>query len=237
MMAGLRRATGDLVFLIDVDLEEEPEWLEAFAETLEREGLDVVYGFQEQRKGGWLDRVGGAVHWWLMELISNYPIPTNLVTARLMRRRYVRDLVRHREQRTAIGGLLAITGYRQRGVPVRKGWRGTSSYSFTRRLGALFEGLTSFSDKPLLWVFSTGMGIFALASLVAAGLFYRRLTGTLLEGWVSVMVSVWILGGLCIASIGVVGLYTARIFIETKRRPYSIVRATYGYPDRHDRQE
>jgi putative glycosyltransferase len=230
MMTGLRRARGELVFLIDIDLEEAPEWLTQFHDILRREDVDVVYGYQERRKGGWLERSGGALHWWLIRLLSDYPIPHSHVTARLMKRSYVRSLLQHREQQTALGGLWAMTGYRQRGAVVTKGWRGTSSYSFGKRLAMVFEGLTAFSGKPLMLVFTGGVGIFLLASAIAAYLIFLRLTGVVLEGWVSVMVSVWILGGLCIASIGVVGLYTARIFMETKRRPYSIVRAAYGYP-------
>jgi putative glycosyltransferase len=229
IMTGLRRARGELVFLIDVDLEEAPEWLARFHDMLRAEDSDVVYGYQEQRKGGWLERSGGALHWWLIRLLSDYPIPHSHVTARLMKQGYVRSLLRHREQHTALGGLWALTGYRQRGAAVTKGWRGTSSYSFTKRMALVLEGLTAFSDKPLMMVFAGGVGIFLLASVIAAALIVRRLTGVVLDGWVSVMVSVWILGGLCIASVGVVGLYTARIFMETKRRPYSIVRATYGY--------
>jgi putative glycosyltransferase len=229
MMTGLHRARGELVFLIDVDLEEEPEWLSRFHDILRAEDVDVVYGYQEQRKGGWLERSGGALHWWLIRRLSDYPIPHSHVTARLMKRIYVRSLLRYREQHTALGGLWAMTGYRQRGAAVTKGWRGTSSYSFGKRLAMVFEGLTAFSDKPLMLVFTGGVGIFLLGTLVAAYLIGLRLTGVVLDGWVSVMVSVWVLGGLCIASIGIVGLYTARIFMETKRRPYSIVRAAYGY--------
>jgi putative glycosyltransferase len=233
LMTGLRHATGDVVFLIDVDLEEEPEWLSTFWETLTDERLDVVYGYQTRRKGSWLARIGGALHWWLIKLLSQYPIPESHVTARLMRRDYVRSLLRHREQNTALGGLWAITGYRQKGIPITKGWKGTSSYSFARRIRMAVDGLTAFSERPLMLVFATGIGIFVLASVVAAYLIFRRLTGTLLEGWVSVIVSVWMLGGLCIASIGVIGLYTARIFLETKRRPYSIIRAKYGQFEEH----
>ena len=233
IMTGLRHAKGDVVFLIDVDLEEEPEWLSTFWSTLHGDGLDVVYGYQTRRKGGWLERAGGGLHWWLIKLLSQYPIPESHVTARLMTRNYVRSLLRHREQNTALGGLWAITGYRQKGVPVTKGWRRTSSYSFARRVTMAVDGLTAFSERPLMVVFAGGIGIFVLASVVAAYLIVLRLTGTVLEGWVSVIVSVWMLGGLSIASIGVIGLYTARIFLETKRRPYSIVRATYGQSDDH----
>jgi putative glycosyltransferase len=208
MMAGLRLARGALVFLIDVD---------------------VVFGYQAQRKGKLFEQVGGAVHWWLIRKLSYYPIPENLVTARLMTRQYVRSLIRYREQKTAIGGLWALTGYRQTGLPVIKGFRGATSYSVIRRVAVGLDGITSFSEKPLILVFLLGGAIFALSSVGAMYLIARRLTGTLLSGWASLLVSVWMLGGLSIASIGVLGLYIARIFIETKRRPYSIIRKVHEY--------
>lgn len=230
MMTGLRLAKGAFVFLIDVDLEEEPEWLSRFWTTLAASGDDVVFGYQPRRKGRLLERVGGAVHWWLIRKLSYYPIPENLVTARLMTRPYVRALLRHPEQKTAIGGLWALTGFRQAGLPVTKGLTGTSSYSVIGRIAMGLDGLTSFSEKPLIMVFLLGIAIFALSSVAAAYLIVLRLTGTLLSGWASLLVSVWMLGGLSIASVGILGLYIARIFIETKRRPYSIIRKVHQYP-------
>jgi putative glycosyltransferase len=228
MMTGLEVSRGDVVFLIDVDLEEEPEWLVPFWKALHERDDDVVYGFQTARKGGLLERLGGSIHWWMIRRLSYYPIPQNLVTARLMRRTYVDSLLLHKEQKTAIGGLWAITGYRQYGLPVVKHWRSSTSYSLTARIAAGFEGLTSFSEKPLILVFTLGLVIFAVATVGAAYLTLIRLSGRLLSGWASVMVSIWMLGGLSIASIGILGLYIARIFIETKGRPYSIVRAIHG---------
>jgi len=227
MMTGLELAAGDFVFLIDSDLEEDPEWLSAFWKTLHEAAVDVIYGYQTSRKGSPLERLGGALHWWIIRKLSNYPIPENLVTARLMTRQYVRSLVQHKEQKTAIGGLWAITGYRQRGQAVTKGSRSVTSYPLATRVTMAFDGITSFSEKPLIMVFGVGIGIFVLASIGAVYLIVRRLTGELLSGWASVMVSLWMLGGLSIASIGILGLYIARIFIETKHRPYSIVRAVH----------
>jgi putative glycosyltransferase len=152
------------------------------------------------------------------------------VTARLMVRQYVQSLLLHREQKTAIGGLWAITGYRQVGLPVTKQERGSTSYSMSARIAMAFDGITAFSERPLMIVFALGAVIFATALIGAAYLTVARVYGTMLSGWASVMVSIWMLGGLSIASTGVLGLYIARIFIETKHRPYSIVRAVHTFP-------
>ena len=228
MMTGLDHARGEVVFLIDVDLEEDPAWLGRFMEIMTATGSDVVYGYQERRKGGLIERAGGAVHWWFIRRLSSYPIPENLVTARLMTRQYVQALLRHREQSTAIGGLWALTGYKQTGAAVVKGHRGGSSYSLGRRIAAAFDGITAFSERPLILVFLLGLVIFLLAFSGGAYLVVWTVFGAdLLSGWASLIVSIWMLGGLSIASIGVLGLYIARIFIETKQRPYSIVRAVH----------
>jgi putative glycosyltransferase len=235
MMAGLEVASGDHVFLIDIDLEEDPAWLRRFWDELHARGADVVHGFQHTRKGGLLERIGGALHWWIIRRLSSYEIPKNLVTARLMTRAYVQALLLHKEQMTAIGGLWAITGFRQLGVPVTKGHRGGSSYSLARRIASAFDGITSFSEKPLIMVFVLGAAIFALSFTGGLYLIARRLTGDLpMSGYASLIVSIWMLGGLSIASVGVVGLYTARIFIETKHRPYVIIRGIHRRTGRSD---
>jgi len=228
MMTGLEHAAGDLVFLIDVDLEEPPELLTPFHEKLTREGLDVVYGYQETRKGGFGERLLGRIAWKVFDLLLPIRLPSNHSTVRLMRRDYVQALVRHKESKTAIGGLWVITGFLQAGLAFRKGCRGRTSYSFRARLFTLLDSITSFSEVPLFFVFNTGLVVLLVSALIATALLVRRMAGHVMEGWVSILLSVWFLGGLSIFSIGVVGLYVSRIFIETKNRPYTIVRKVHG---------
>jgi len=224
MMTGLEHSGGDLVFLIDVDLEEPPELLSAFHDKLTKERLDVVYGLQEGRRGGVVERVLGSIAWRIIRLMVSVAVPHNHTTVRLMTHDYVQALVRHKEHKTAIGGLWVITGFRQAGFPFKKGYRGTTSYPFRARLFVLIDSITSFSDVPLYFVFYLGLAILFTSAVIASLLIVKRLTGQVLAGWVSTLVSVWFLGGLAIFSIGVVGLYISRIFIETKNRPYVIVR-------------
>ena len=120
MMTGLEHATGDLIFLIDVDLEEPPELLGPFLVALQNEQLDVVYGFQRARKGGLIERWGGHLAWKLLDLLLPVKIPHNHSTVRLMTRDYVQALIQHKEQKTAIGGLWVLTGFRQEGIAFRQ---------------------------------------------------------------------------------------------------------------------
>jgi len=228
MMTGLDHARGELVFLLDCDLEEDPAWLGPFRERLLAERADAVYGVQEHRKGEWFERLSGSLFFSLFNRLSTHPLPRNLTTARLMTRRYVASLVAHREREMAIGGLWVLTGYRQVAVPVHKRKRPGSSYGFGRKLAMAVDAVTSFSDKPLVLIFVLGCAIVSLSTAAAAYLIVRRLFfGVLLAGWPSLIVSIWLLGGLTLFCLGVIGIYLSKIFIETKQRPYTIVRELY----------
>lgn len=228
LMTGLMHARGDFAFLIDSDLEEAPELLAEFWPRLDREGADVVYGYQRERGGSWFRKATGAAAYWLIDRLIPYKIPHNHITLRLMRKDYVRALVQHKEQQTVIGGLWVITGFRQIGVPVDKKVRKSASYRYFQRLQAFVDSVTSFSEAPLVFIFYLGVVISLVASVCALTLIVRYfLVGAPVAGWLSVMVSVWFLGGVTIFSIGVLGIYLSKIFIETKNRPYTIVRRIY----------
>jgi putative glycosyltransferase len=229
LMTGLSHARGDIVFVIDCDLEEQPEWLTRFHEMLATEGCDVVYGVQDVRKGGWFERVTGRVYFRIFNRLLAHPIPENVVTARLMTRRYVRALVSHEDQEVCLAGLWAITGFDQRPSTVRKHGRAGSSYTTRKRISVLVNAVTSFSNRPLLYIFQLGVGVMLLSVAAGVVLLYKSVTGGIgVPGWASIMVSIWFLGGLTIFCVGVIGVYLAKVFTETKRRPYTIVRAEYG---------
>ena len=229
MMTGLVHARGDLVFLLDSDLEEEPELLHKFYNELNRTGVDVVFGVQEQRKGNVFERVSGSLYFKVFNIFSTHPIPSNLITARLMTRAYVSALVEHQEREFVMSGLWALTGFQQLPLKVKKHHKGTSAYGLGRKISHLVNSITSFSSKPLVLIFYLGCVIVAISSIAAIDLIVRKLLfGTLLEGWASLIVSVWLLGGLTIFCLGVIGIYLAKVFIEVKQRPYTIVKQTYG---------
>ena len=229
IMTGLARASGAWVFLIDCDLEEQPELLTRFWREVHETDSDVVYGVQTRRKGGWFERVSGQVFYWLINILSTYPIPPNLVTVRLMRQRYVRSLVEHRDQELFMAGLWAITGYRQRPLAIDKLSLNATTYSLAHKANTFVNAVTSFSTKPLIFIFYLGCLISVGAGAIGSYLLIRRIFfGHLLEGWVSLMVSLWFLGGITLFSLGVIGIYLSKIFIETKPRPYTIVRSVEG---------
>ena len=227
MMTGLMQAKGEYIYLLDSDLEEEPEWLDLFSKQLQN--ADVVYGIQEQRRGGVIDKLSGQLFYNLFCLLTSIAMPKNITTARLMTRRYVDALLRHEEREMFIAGLWEITGFEQRGILVKKHSTSETTYSFRHKMAILVNSVTSFSNAPLVGIFYIGIVIFLLATLyslylVTNWLFFAKP----LSGWTSVMASVWLLGGLIISFIGVIGIYLSKIFSETKRRPYTIIRKVYG---------
>jgi putative glycosyltransferase len=230
MMTGLRHARGKLVFLIDSDLEEDPELLTAFAATLDTAAadVDVVYGVQQERRGNWFERWSGRIFFSLFNLMSDYPIPENLLTVRLMTRRYVSALLSHGEREMAIAGLWVLTGFQQVPIAVTKHSRSKTTYSLRRKIAVLVNSVTSFSSRPLVFIFYLGVAIGALAAAAAVYLVIRRVFfDILLQGWPSLIVSLWLLGGMILACLGIIGIYLSKIFIETKQRPYTIVRSVH----------
>ena len=126
-------------------------------------------------------------------------------------------------------GLWQITGYRQTSCPVTKHSKGSTSYSLARKMVLFVNAITSFSDKPLVYIFYTGALICGAALLYILRLCYLRWSiGIPLMGWPSLIVSIWFLGGLTIFFIGVLGIYLAHMYREIKQRPYTIVREVYS---------
>jgi putative glycosyltransferase len=229
MMTGLAHAKGELIFLIDSDLEEEPEWLPSFNEQMQCEHCDVVYGVQEQRKGGVFERWSG--HWFysFFRVLTGLALPENIVTARLMSRRYVDALLRHEEREVFMAGLWHITGFAQLPQKVKKHSTSETTYTFRSKISLLVNSVTSFSNVPLVGIFYIGVSISLIAILYIVYLFTQWMyLAKPLSGWTSVMASIWLLGGMVISFIGVVGIYLSKIFSETKRRPYTIIRQIYG---------
>lgn len=229
MMSGLEHARGDLVFLIDTDLEEDPEWLLDFSEEMAAQKADVIYGRQGQRKGGWFERWSGNVYYSIFNWLCDIEHPRNIVTARLMTARYVQALLLYRERQLVLSCLWVITGFKQCEKIIQKGSHSQTTYSLSKKIDHAVNAVTSFSERPLRLIFYVGMSFLLVAISYACYLTFLRLFwDRTIDGWTSVMVSIWALAGLIISFIGIIGIYLAKIFIETKQRPLTIIRSIYS---------
>jgi putative glycosyltransferase len=230
LMTGLAHSCGDLVFLLDSDLEEEPELLTPLYQKLSATDADVVFGVQERRKGKVFERLSGFLFVKIFNALASPPLPANFITARLMSRKYVSALLQHREREMLLAGLWELTGFTQIPLTVTKHSRGSSTYSTRMKIGHAVNAVTSFSNKPLVYIFYLGCVILLLSTLAALYLIVRKIFfGHLLLGWASLIVSIWMLGGLTIFCLGIIGIYLAKIFIEVKQRPYAIVKNIYEH--------
>jgi len=227
-MTGLANAKGDLVFLIDSDLEEEPEWLLSFGEQMKQEQCDVVYGIQKKRRGKAFERATGTVYYALFRRLTGINQPNNIVTARLMTQRYVQALLAHRERELNIGGLWIVTGFKQTTRLVNKLSTSPSSYTLSKKFAHFVDAITSFSSLPLVYTFYLGLFISISAILFIAYLIMRYFWISMPpSGYTSLITSIWFFSGLIIFSLGLHGIYLAKIFSEAKQRPYTIIRQIY----------
>jgi len=225
IMAGLSQSRGDLIFLIDSDLEEDPFLLIDFYDKLQSESLDAVYGVQKKRKGLWFERASGGFFYSLFNAISEIKIPRNLSTVRLMTRSYVNSLLKFTESEVFLGGIWQAVGYNQAGVEFVKRSQGRSSYSFRKKIKLAAISVASFSNAPLVWLFGFGSFLSIGSFLYVVFLVFNwALLGRPPSGWTSVLASIWLLGSLTLLSLGILGLYLSTIFSEVKKRPNFIIK-------------
>ncbi len=228
MMTGLGEAGGENIFLIDCDLEEPPETLGEFWEQREANNVDVVFGVREKREESAINRGFAFLYYFFFNALSSEKLPRNLLTVRLMTRRYVQALMQFREREMQIAGLWAMTGFTQLPLSVVKGNKGHSSYNLPRKIEHILNAVTSFTNRPLIYVFYLGLTILCLSGGAAFYLVVRTLIqGISNTGWPSLIVTICFFGGLNLFSTGLIGIYIAKVYIEVKQRPYVIVRERY----------
>lgn len=230
MMTGLSYALSDYVFLIDSDLEEPPETLKVFWEEIQgAKGFDVVFGVQGKRRGGWLERVSGTLYYKLVNWLSDVKVPENFLTVRLMTQNYTRNLVQYKERELNFSVLTELVGFKKKKIVVEKSITGPSNYSTFKKFSVLVNAITSSTNRPLWLIFYLGLAITLCSSIFVIKLLIDRgLYGVGLVGWTSVIVSIFFFGGLIIFVLGIIGIYLSKVFVESKQRPYVVIRNIYG---------
>jgi len=221
IMTGLSHAQGEFVFLIDVDLEEEPELLGEFWNELQNnEDIDVVFGVQESRKGGWFERWSGGLFWNLFNKLAHITISENPLTIRLMNKDYVSSLVKFKEKELFLAGVFELVGFNQVSFPIEKKSKQSTTYNLLQKIKLLNNAVVSFSSFPLYLSFYLGVILSLFSLLYGVYLILNKIIfDTIASGWTSLMVSIWFLSGVILLSVGILGLYISKIFTEVKNRP------------------
>lgn len=227
-MTGIAHATGDRIFVMDSDLEEEPEWIAVFSKSMSEAQVDVVYGVQEAKKRGILYRAARRIFYSVLNGLSDVRFPENVVTARLMSRRYADALLEFDERELFMAGIWHVAGFPQLPIQVRKLESSPTTYSLGKLAAVFINAVTSFSTRPLVAVSISGIALSIVAFAYTTYIVLRRLIwGVAVEGWSSVMAATLFIGGLSLIFNGIIAIYVAKIFIEVKRRPRTIVQDVY----------
>ena len=229
IMTGLSYCDGDYVFLIDCDLEEDPELLDLFWDKIQSDkSWDVVYGVQINRKGGWFERASGWLFYKLLSKLTPIDYPADSLTARIMTQSYVSAVTQYKERELEIWGIFALSGFRQLAIQVSKGSKGSSTYTFRRKLGVAIDAITSLSNRPLYFTVVIGFLSFFFACVNVVIIVYKKLFLDVdIEGWASTVASIWLVGGMILFVLGIFGIYLSKMFNEIKARPLSIIKKIY----------
>lgn len=230
MVTGLKRAKGGLVFLIDSDLEEEPELLLKFQNELRKSNADMVFGVQAKRRGTYTERTLGSLFYKTFRTLTGINQPDNILTARLMTSRFVSSFLLHPEREINLGGLWELTGYKQVAVPVVKASTSPTTYSLRLKIRHFTNAITSFSSTPLVFGFYLGLiSLVTCLAFISYQLVFSLITSTRPDGYLSIIISIWFFSGLILCVQGIQGIYLSKVFTEVKQRPLSIVRREYDH--------
>ena len=232
ILCGLANAAGDLIFLVDSDLEEPPELLARFLEIMQREDADVVFGIHDRSQGRFFYRWTGSIFWRVFNMVSDVDAEANRCAVSLMTQQYARVLSELPERRVSLAGLFAWPGFKQ--VPVqieRTIRREKSTYSFRKRISLFARSIVDFSAVPLVAIFYLGMIISGFAFATALYFLIAKIIHpeAIEAGFTAIIVSIWLVGGIIISVLGVVGIYISRLYIEAKGRPRAIVRRIHAF--------
>lgn len=221
IMAGLQQSKGDIVLMMDADLQHPPEVIPQLISEYEKD-FDIVNTRRLDTQGiGVMKKISSSLFYRLLNFLSNVKIESSSADFRLMTRKAVDAFLQLEEKDRFTRGLISWMGFKQSVVEYTAATRfaGDSKYTVKKMFRFGMDGITSFSTKPLRISFYTGLIIFFIGLVYSVYAIIENIRRETVPGWTSILVSVLIIGGIQLVSIGIVGEYIARIFNETKARP------------------
>lgn len=226
LMAGLMDAKdkADMVVSIDADLQDDIGVIDGFVEKY-YQGCDVVYGVRgDRKKDSAFKRMTAQGFYKFMGLLGVNLI-YNHADCRLMSKRALEGLSEFKEVNLFLRGIVPLIGYKADAVEYERGERfaGESKYPLKKMMSFAWDGVTSFSVKPIRFITVLGFLIFLISLVLIIYTFIVNSMGQTVKGWSTLMVSIWLLGGLQILSLGVVGEYVGKIYFEAKARPKYLI--------------
>lgn len=225
LLAGMSVTQEDAVVTLDADLQDDIAAIDTMLERFS-EGYEIVYGVRKSRNTDTAFKRGAAQSYYRFLKLLGVEIVYNHADFRLMSRRAATHLLDYSEVNLFLRGIVPLLGFKGAIVPYDRTARfaGESKYSLTRSLGLALDGITSFSITPLRCIAVIGCIVFMMSFLMIGWVLYGKLfMNTAIPGWASSVIPIYFLGGIQLLSIGVVGEYLAKIYMETKRRPRYVI--------------
>ena len=227
LMAGLMTAKdrADMVISMDADLQDDVDAVDAMVDKY-YEGCDIVYGVRSSRqKDTFFKRFTAEGFYRLMNFLGAETV-FNHADYRLMSKRALEGLSQFKEVNLFLRGMVPLVGYNTGMVSYERGERfaGESKYPLKKMLAFALEGITSLSTKPIKLITGLGFVIFLISLVMLLYSVIQWATGDTILGWASLICSVWAIGGLILLSLGVIGEYIGKIYLETKQRPRYLIR-------------
>jgi glycosyltransferase involved in cell wall biosynthesis len=225
LLAGVCSAAGDIVITVDADLQDDLDAIEQMVDA-NHAGADIVYGVRKRRRTDALFKRLTAESYYRLLRVMGVKIVFNHADYRLLSRRVVEALRSFGETNVFLRGIIPQLGFPSAVVYYDRGERfaGESKYSLGKMLMLAWEGITSLSAAPLRLITSLGL-LVSLCSLVvtAWALWIRLFTDVAVPGWASTVLPMYLLGGVQLLCIGIIGEYLAKVYLETKRRPHFFI--------------
>ena len=239
LLAGLETCMDrcDAIVSLDADLQDDIDVIDQFVAQYEA-GCDIVYGVRSDRSSDRFAKRFTAQSYYKLLKLLGVDILYNHADYRLMSRRALHALAEYRESNLFLRGIIPELGFPSAVVTYARKERqaGESKYTLTKMMKLAFDGITSFSVRPIRLLSALGVATLLVAVVMAIYTLVRHFTGNTVSGWASLMISIWFLGGLNLLALGVVGEYIGKIYGEVKARPRYIVEQTLGVPMRQDLQ-
>ncbi len=225
--AGLDKAIGDRIVIIDADLQDPPELIIDMNNKMD-EGYEVVYAKRKARKGeSWLKKFTAKMFYRILKSITSVNIPVDTGDFRIMDRKIVDALKHMPEQQKFLRGQISWVGFNQTYVEYERDERnaGETGYTYIKMIRFALDGITSFSNFPLKFASICGFVVSGIAFIVMLYALYSRfISKDYIEGWTSIIISVLFLGGIQLISIGIIGEYISRLSANVRNRPLYIIR-------------
>lgn len=215
----------DVVISMDADLQDDVDAIDFMLEKY-NQGCDIVYGVRSKRKKDTLFKRGTANLFYRLMRLMGADIISNHADFRLTSKKVLEELASFHEVNLFLRGIFPLIGYQQDVVYYERKERkaGVSKYPLRKMMNFAWNGITSFSIQPIRMILILGVLIFIISILIIIYSLIRKLTGNTVTGWTFIVCSIWLIAGIQMASLGIIGEYIGKVYQEVKRRPRYIIR-------------